>query len=198
MIYCTEHERHQYEEAGYWRALPEMVPSVSFQTRVYNEPSQQDRFMVEEYEWFEVNTWDLFAGERILMFALPGAFTPTCSTYQLPSFEQLAEQFYDEGIARILCVTVNDAFVCNAWAKSNNLEHVEVIPDGSGKFTEAMNMMVDKDNLGFGRRSWRYACIVDNGTIEDWFIEEGREDNCKHDPYMYTNPEYILQQIRGN
>jgi thioredoxin-dependent peroxiredoxin len=190
-IYCTQHERHQYEETGYWRALPEMVPSVTFHTRIFNPETKQ-------YEWLDVNTWDIFAGERILMFSLPGAFTPTCSTYQLPTFEQLARVFYDEGITGIVCMTVNDAFVCNAWAKANNLEHVQVIPDGACKFTDAMNMTVDKDNLGFGRRSWRYACIVDNGSIEDWFIEEGREDNCKEDPYLYTNPEYILDRIRGN
>jgi peroxiredoxin len=189
-IYCSHHERSQYEEKGYWRALPEMVPSVTFQTRILNPIS-------DKFEWLDVNTWDLFAGERILMFALPGAFTPTCSTYQLPSFEQLAEEFYDEHITGIVCITVNDAFVCNAWANANNLEHVQVIPDGSCKFTEAMNMMVDKDNLGFGRRSWRYACIVNNGTIEDWFIEEGREDNATEDPYMYTNPQFILNTIRG-
>jgi len=191
-IYCTEHERAGYEEKGYWRSLPEMVPSVTFHTRIYNEETEQ-------FEWLDVNTWDLFAGERILMFSLPGAFTPTCSTYQLPTFEDLARVFFEEGITGIVCMTVNDAFVCNAWAKANNLEYVEVIADGSGKFTEAMNMLVDKDNLGFGRRSWRYACIVDNGTIEDWFIEEGREDNAEGDPYLFTNPEFILEKMRvGN
>ena len=191
-IYCTEHERPGYEEKGYWRSLPEMVPSVAFHTRIYNEETQK-------YEWLDVNTWDLFADERILMFSLPGAFTPTCSTYQLPTFEQLAPDFYHQGITGIVCMTVNDAFVCNAWAQANNLEHVQVIPDGSGKFTEAMNMMVDKDNLGFGRRSWRYACIGDNGTITDWFIEEGKEDNVEGDPYLYTDPAYILAQLReGN
>jgi thioredoxin-dependent peroxiredoxin len=191
-IYCTAQERAQYEEKGYWRSLPEMVPSVTFHTRILNP-------MTDEFEWLDVNTWDIFAGERILMFSLPGAFTPTCSTYQLPSFEQLAEEIYAEGITGIVCMTVNDAFVCNAWANANNLEEIQVIPDGSGKFTEAMNMLVDKDNLGFGRRSWRYACIVDNGTIEDWFIEEGREDNCEEDPYMFTDPAYILNKLReGN
>jgi len=191
-IFCTEAERHQYEETGYWRALPEMVPSVTFQTRELNP-------ITDKFEWVVTNTWELFAGRRVLMFSLPGAFTPTCSTYQLPSFEQMAEELRNEGIQDILCMTVNDAFVCNAWAKANNLEEVQVIPDGSGKFTEAMNMMVDKDNLGFGRRSWRYACIVDNGTIEHWFIEEGREDNCPRDPYMFTDPAYILNKLReGN
>jgi peroxiredoxin len=189
-IYCTENERSMYEERGYWRALPELVPSVVFNTRVYSA-------ITREYTWENVNTFDLFADRRVLMFSLPGAFTPTCSTYQLPTFEQLAEEFYAEGITDIICMTVNDAFVCNAWAKANDLMSIRVIPDGSGKFTEAMNMMVDKDNLGFGRRSWRYACVVDNGTITDWFIEEGREDNHPKDPYMFTKPEYILEQLRG-
>ena len=191
-IYCSSHERAQYEEQGYWRSLPEMVPSVMFKTRAYDEETKQ-------YYWLDVSTWDIFAGERILMFSLPGAFTPTCSTFQLPSFEQLASEFEMEGIDAIYCFTVNDAFVTNAWARQNNLENVIVIPDGNANFTEAMHMVVDKDNLGFGRRSWRYACIVDNGVIEDWFIEEGKEDNCKEDPYMYTNPQYILNALReGN
>lgn len=191
-IYCTEHERSEYEETSYWRSLPDMVPSVTFKTRAYDTEDK-------EFYWLDVNTWDIFAGERILMFALPGAFTPTCSTYQLPSFEQLAGDFYAEGIDEIFCFTVNDAFVTNAWGRANNLKNIIVMPDGSGKFTESMGMMVDKDNLGFGRRSWRYACIVDNGTITDWFIEEGREDNCKNDPYVFTNPEYILNKLReGN
>ena len=189
MIYCTEHERHQYEERGYWRSLPELVPSCTFQTRIFSETTEQ-------YEWLPINTWDLFAGKRVLMFSLPGAFTPTCSTYQLPTFEKLATEFYDVGIERIYCVTVNDAFVCNAWAKANDLSHVQVIPDGAAAFTEAMSMCVDKDNLGFGRRSWRYACIVDNGKIEDWFIEEGREDNHGNDPYLFTDPAYILSNLR--
>ena len=191
-IYCTEHERASYEEKGYWRSLPEMIPSVTFHTRIYNEETEQ-------FEWLDVNTWDLFAGQRVLMFALPGAFTPTCSTYQLPSFEQLAEEIYAEDIDEIFCMTVNDAFVCNAWGKANGLENVIVIPDGSAKFTEEMQMLVDKDNLGFGRRSWRYACVVDNGSITDWFIEEGKEDNCESDPYMFTDPAYILNKLReGN
>ena len=188
MIYCSSHERSMYEEAGYWRSLPLVIPSVVFKTRVKD---------AEAFDWKDVTTWDLFANKRVLLFSLPGAFTPTCSTYQLPSFEQLAEDFYVEGIDEIYCMTVNDAFVCNAWAKANNLEEITVIPDGSANFTEAMQMLVDKDNLGFGRRSWRYACIAENGNITDWFIEEGKEDNCGEDPYLYTNPQYILEQIRG-
>ena len=191
-IYCTEHERDQYEEKGYWRSLPDMVPSVVFKTRAYDTENK-------EFYWLDVSTWDVFAGERVLIFSLPGAFTPTCSTYQLPSFEQLAPQFFELEIDAIYCITVNDAFVTNAWARHNELENVIVLPDGSGKFTEGMQMIVDKDNLGFGRRSWRYAAVVDNGHITDWFIEEGREDNHDKDTYMFTDPTYILNKLRdGN
>ena len=190
-IYCTEHERDQYEEKGYWRSLPDMVPSVVFKTRAYDTEN-------EEFYWLDVSTWDVFAGERVLIFSLPGAFTPTCSTYQLPDFEELAPQFFELGIDSIYCVTVNDAFVTNAWARENNLENVIVLPDGSGKFTEEMQMIVDKDNLGFGRRSWRYAAVVDNGHVVDWFIEEGREDNHDKDPYMFTAPAFILNKLREN
>ena len=187
-VYCTEHERCIYEDRSYWASLPELVPSVTFQTRIETGSGG--------YEWHDVNTFDLFAGKRVLLFSLPGAFTPTCSTYQLPDFEKLAQDFYCEFIDEIYCFTVNDAFVCNAWAKANNLEEVRVIPDGSMKFTSGMQMLVDKDNLGFGQRSWRYAAIVENGTITDWFIEEGKEDNHKGDPYMFTNPAYILNKLR--
>jgi len=187
MIYCTEHERHMYEDQSYWRSLPTLVPSVVFKTRAQDSNG---------FYWKDVNTFELFANKRVLLFSLPGAFTPTCSTYQLPKFEELAQDFYCEGIDEIYCFTVNDAFVCNAWTKANSLSEIEVIPDGNANFTEAMQMVVDKDNLGFGRRSWRYACVVDNGSIVDWFIEEGKEDNHDKDPYMFTNPEFILQQLR--
>lgn len=186
-IYCTEHERSMYEDTSGWGSLPAYVPSVVFHTRVERDTGN--------FEWKDISTWELFAGRRILMFSLPGAFTPTCSTYQLPNFERLANDFYAAGIDDIYCFTVNDAFVCNSWAKHNALREIRVIPDGSAKFTEEMQMLVDKDNLGFGRRSWRYACIVENGKITDWFIEEGKEDNCPTDPYLFTNPEYILENM---
>jgi peroxiredoxin len=180
-----------YEETGRWSALPTHIPSVTFQTRVRDESIGGDN----PYRWQEVSTWDLFAGKKVVLFSLPGAFTPTCSTYQLPNFEKLAPDFYAKGVDEIYCVSVNDSFVMNKWAKENNLEYVQVIPDGNALFTERMQMAVDKRNLGFGLRSWRYACVVENGQITDWFIEEGKEDDCPLDPYMYTNPEYILSNI---
>jgi peroxiredoxin len=187
-IYCTEAERREYEETGYWRSLPNLIPSVVFHRRI--EPT------FNNYEWHQTTTFDLFARKRNLIFSLPGAFTPTCSTYQLPDFEKLAHEFYEEGIDHIFCITMNDAFVCNAWADKNDLSEIIVLPDGSGKFTEGMQMVVDKDNIGFGRRSWRYAAVVDNGSITDWFIEEGKQDNHTEDPYLYTAPAFILNKLR--
>lgn len=189
-IYCAEDELHDYEDTRYWMPLPKVVPSVVFKTRVRDESIGGSN----PYRWEDLTTFDLFAKKKVILFSLPGAFTPTCSTYQLPNFEKLAPDFYAKGFDEIYCVSVNDAFVMNKWAKENNLEYVRAIPDGNGHFTEGMNMLVDKENLGFGRRSWRYACVVENGTITDWFIEEGKEDNCSGDPYEYTDPNYILAQ----
>jgi peroxiredoxin len=117
---------------------------------------------------------------------------------QLPGFENNYERFRELGIDEIYCISVNDSFVMNAWAKGQNINNVKVIPDGSGKFTEAMGMLVDKDNLGFGRRSWRYAAVVNNGEIEHLFVEPGKVDNCEFDPYGETDPDNILAWIRAN
>jgi len=149
--------------------LPEVVPSVVFKTRVRDYYSVD----VNPYRWENVTSFDLFGGKRVVLFSLPGAFTPTCSTYQLPGFEENYSNFRDLGIDAIYCVSVNDAFVMNCWAKQQDIMNVKMIPDGSAEFTRGMRMNVQKDNLGFGERSWRYACIVNNGVIEKWFIEPG-------------------------
>lgn len=174
--------------------LKQVIPSVVFKTRVRDESIGGDN----PYRWEDVTTWDLFAGKRTVLFSLPGAFTPTCSTYQLPGFEEKFAEFKALGIKDIYCVSVNDAFVMNAWAKAQKIKKVKVIPDGSGAFTRKMGMLVHKDNLGFGERSWRYACVVNNGKIEKWFIEPGAEDNCPVDPYGETSPENILTWLREN
>ena len=174
--------------------LKTLVPSVTFKTRVRDDSIGGDN----PYRWEDVTTWDLFAGKRVVLFSLPGAFTPTCSTYQLPGFEEKFAEFKALGIKDIYCVSVNDAFVMNAWAKAQKVKKVKVIPDGSGKFTRKMGMLVQKDNLGFGERSWRYACVVNNGKIEKWFIEPGAEDNCPIDPYGETAPENILNWLKEN
>jgi len=174
--------------------LPTHVPSVVFKTRVRDDSIEGPN----PYRWEDVSTWDLFAGKRVVLFSLPGAFTPTCSTYQLPGFESSFAEFKALGIKDIYCISVNDAFVMNQWAKSQKLKKVKVIPDGSGEFTGRMNMTVAKDNLGFGNRSWRYACVVNNGKIEKWFIEPGMANNCETDPYGETSPENILNWLKNN
>lgn len=168
------------------------VPNVVFKTRVRDESILGDN----PYRWQDMTTKDYFGNKRVILFSLPGAFTPTCSTYQLPNFEKLYKEFRGYGIDEIYCMSVNDSFVMNKWAKDQNLENVKVIPDGSGRFTRMMGMLVDKDNLGFGMRSWRYAAIVDNGTIERFWEEPGREDNCGDDPYGETSPENILNWLQ--
>ncbi|AXC51281.1 peroxiredoxin [Paracoccus suum] len=170
------------------------VPQVTFQTRVRDEAVGGPN----PYRWQTLTTDDYFKGKRVVLFSLPGAFTPTCSTYQLPGFEAAAEQLAAGGIDAIYCLSVNDSFVMNQWAKSQGLSAVKVIPDGSGQFTKGMGMLVRKDNLGFGPRSWRYAAVVDDGEIIAWFEEPGRCDDCADDPYGETSPERIAEWVAAN
>lgn len=167
------------------------VPNVTFKTRVRDESVGGPN----PFRWQDMTTDDYFKGKRVILFSLPGAFTPTCSTYQLPDFEKLFPEFKAKGVDAIYCISVNDAFVMNQWAKAQNIQNVTVIPDGSGKFTEAMGMLVDKDNLGFGKRSWRYAALIEDGVIKNWFEEPGRVDNCETDPYGESAPQKILERI---
>ena len=172
--------------------LPEVVPSVVFKTRVRDESIEGPN----PFRWEDVTSFDLFGGKRVVLFSLPGAFTPTCSTYQLPGFEENYEKFQALGVDEIYCVSVNDAFVMNCWATQQGVKNVKMIPDGSAEFTRGMRMTVQKDNLGFGERSWRYACIIENGKILKWFIEPGMEDNAEGDPYGQTDPVLILEYVR--
>jgi peroxiredoxin len=174
--------------------LPTVVPSAVFKTRIRDDSIEGDN----PYRWEDVNTFDLFAGKRVVLFSLPGAFTPTCSTMQLPGFENNFAEFKALGVKDIYCVSVNDTFVMNAWAKAQKIKKVKVIPDGSAEFTQRMDMAVYKDNLGFGIRSWRYAVVFNNGKIEKWFIEPGKENDCETDPYGETSPENILDWLRNN
>jgi peroxiredoxin len=174
--------------------LPEVVPSVVFKTRVRDDSIEGDN----PYRWQDVTSFDLFANKRVVLFSLPGAFTPTCSTMQLPGFENNFAEFKALGVKDIYCISINDAFVMNAWAKAQKIKKVKVIPDGSGKFTRKMRMSVQKDNVGFGERSWRYACVVNNGKIEKWFIEPEPRDNADTDPYGETSPENILVWLKSN
>lgn len=168
------------------------LPSVNFQTRVRDESIEGPN----PYRWELKTTADYFANKRVVLFALPGAFTPTCSTYQLPGFENGFEDFRAAGVDDIYCLSVNDAFVMNQWAKAQDLKNVKVIPDGSGEFTRRIGMLVSKDNLGFGQRSWRYAAVINNGVVEAWFEEPGLCDNHGEDPYGVSSPETVLEWLR--
>ncbi|MEP9372152.1 peroxiredoxin [Mesorhizobium sp. KR1-2] len=168
------------------------VPAVTFRTRVRDESIEGPN----PFRWEDKTSADYFGGKRVILFSLPGAFTPTCSTYQLPDFEKLHGEFKELGVDEIYCISVNDAFVMNAWGKSQNLDNVKLIPDGSGEFTRKMGMLVAKDNLGFGMRSWRYAAVVNNGQVEKWFEEEGYSDNCESDPYGVSSPQNILEALK--
>jgi thioredoxin-dependent peroxiredoxin len=173
--------------------ISKKIPNVTFKTRVRDESIGGPN----PFRWEDKTTTDYFSGKKVVLFSLPGAFTPTCSTYQLPDFEKLFDDFRAEGIDDIACVSVNDAFVMNAWGKSQNIDNITLIPDGSGEFTRKMGMLVCKDNLGFGMRSWRYAAIIDDGVVTHWFEEPGFEDNCESDPYGESSPQNILQSLKA-
>jgi peroxiredoxin len=168
------------------------VPSVTFRTRVRDDAVGGPN----PFRWQDMTSQQYFGGRRVVLFSLPGAFTPTCSTFQLPDFEKLYEEFKSEGIDEIYCISVNDAFVMNAWGKSQGLVNIKLVPDGSGEFTRKMGMLVSKDNVGFGMRSWRYAAVIDNGTVEQWFEEEGHSDNADSDPYGVSSPQNILENLK--
>ena len=169
-----------------------LVPDVVFKTRVRDDTLKGDN----PYTWKDKTTDEYFKDNNVILFSLPGAFTPTCSTYQLPNFEKLYNDFKILGIDKIYCLSVNDAFVMNAWAKDQGLKKVEVIPDGSAEFTRKMGMLVKKDNLGFGYRSWRYAMLIDDKVIKNMWIEEGFEDNAEGDNYGISSPENILKDLK--
>lgn len=174
--------------------IGQTVPNVCLKTRVRDESVGGDN----PFRWQDVMTGELLSKGRQVVFSLPGAFTPTCSNSQLPGFEALYPEFKAAGVDDIYCISVNDAFVMNAWGKSQSLANVKLIPDGSGEFTRKMGMLVAKDNLGFGMRSWRYAAVISNGQVEKWFEEEGFSDNCDSDPYGVSSPQNILEALKND
>jgi len=169
---------------------------VKMRKEQYTVPDVEFIFR-EDGEFVTKTTSDLFAGKRVVIFSLPGAFTPTCSAYQLPGFEEKYDDFDSLGIDDIYCISVNDGFVMNAWSKDQGIKNVTLIPDGNAYFTRSMGMLVRKSNLGFGERSWRYAAVVDNGMIEKLFVEPGMRDNADSDPYEETTPEKVFEYVKS-
>ena len=146
-------------------------------------------------EFVELNTKEQFADKRVILFGLPGAFTPTCSEEQLPGFESKFAEFQEKGIDEIYCVSVNDSFVMNSWFDSLGIKNVRPLPDGNGEFTHEIGAECKKTNVGFGYRSWRYAVVVNNGIVESVYIEEGYKDNSETDPYEVSTPENVLENL---
>jgi peroxiredoxin len=171
--------------------MPQLAPEETV-----NIPSVDFMFR-EDGEFVIRSTDELFGGKKVVLFALPGAFTPTCSAYQLPGFEEKYYEFKEAGIDEIYCLSVNDAFVMNAWAKDQMISNVKLIPDGNGEFTQGMDMLVQKRNLGFALRSWRYAAVINDGVIEQIFMEDGKRDNADTDPYEWSTPEKVLEYVRS-
>jgi peroxiredoxin len=170
------------------------LPDVTFKTRVH-DPSVDGP---NPYRWQDVTTKDLFAGKRVVVFSLPGAFTPTCSNKQCPAYEVAYDEITGLGVDDIYCISVNDAFVMFQWGKSLNIKRIKLIPDGSGTFTRRIGMLVNKDHLGFGYRSWRYAMVVKDGIIEQWFEEPGiNDDGIDDDPYEVTDPGTVITYLKS-
>lgn len=145
--------------------------------------------------WNEVNTKDLYKNRRIIIFALPGAFTPTCSTTHMPGYEEKYDEIRRLGIDEIYCLSVNDAFVMFNWCKKLKVKKVQVLPDGNASFTKRMGMLVKKKNLGFGQRSWRYSMVINKGIIEKMFIERGLENNCATDPFEISDANTMIKYL---
>lgn len=157
------------------------VPDVTFAIR-------------EGEQWINKTTADIFEDKTVVVFSLPGAFTPTCSSTHLPRYNELAHVFKEQGVDSIVCISVNDTFVMNAWSQDQEAENVTLIPDGNGEFTDGMGMLVDKNDLGFGKRSWRYSMLVKNGVVEKMFIEP----DVPGDPFEVSDADTMLDYIAPN
>ena len=149
-----------------------------------------DFYLREGGEFVTKTTKDILAGKRTVLFMLPGAFTPTCSEQQLPGYEAAYDDLIELGAEQVLCLSVNDAFVMNAWGESLGIEKVKLIPDGNGAFTAGIKAAVGKENVGMGARAWRLAMIISSGGVPEWIgVEEGQRSNASDDPYVNSTPE---------
>jgi len=169
------------------------VPSVTFKTRVRNGALGG----ANPFEWKDLTSDEIFNDKKVVVFSLPGAFTPTCSTSHLPRYEELYEDFKAQGVDAVVCIAVNDAFVMYQWGKSQNVKNVFLLPDGNGDFTRKMGMLVDKRNLGFGMRSWRYSMYVESGEIKKFFAEPGFQDESPTDPFEVSDADTMLKYLKS-
>ena len=154
------------------------VPQVTFHAR-------------SESDWQLLTTDEIFKGKTVVVFSLPGAFTPTCSSTHVPRYNELAPAFAASGVDCVVCISVNDAFVMNEWARTQECGNVMLLPDGNGEFTEKMGMLVDKTELGFGKRSWRYSMLVKDGVVQKMFVEAQKPG----DPFEVSDADTMLATI---
>ncbi len=169
------------------------VPDVTFMTRVRNDALDGPN----PFEWKALTSDEIFKGKKVVLFALPGAYTPTCSTTHLPGYEKHFDEMKALGVDSVVCLSVNDAFVMYNWGKAQNVENVFLLPDGSGEFSRKMGMLVNKDNVGFGFRSWRYSMVVEDGEITKMFVEDGFSDNFGADPFEVSDADTMLAYLKS-
>jgi peroxiredoxin len=172
---------------------PNQIPDAVFHTRVRNDSLGGPN----PFEWKDVTTHDIFANKKIVLFAVPGAFTPACSDTHLPGYEAQCDAFLENGVDRVICLSVNDAFVMFQWAKAQNIAKVFMLPDGNGEFTRKMGMLVERGNQGMGMRSWRYSMYVADGNIEKMFVEPGFKDNPSGVPVQVSDADTILSYLKS-
>ena len=172
--------------------MPLNVPDIVFKTRVRDESIGGDN----PFRWQDVTTDDIFKGKKIVVFSLPGAYTPTCSSTHLPGYDEKYQEMIDQGVDEVYCLSVNDAFTMFQWSKHLAVNNVKMLPDGNGDFTRMMGMLVKKENLGFGGRSWRYSMYVEDKNIVKLFSEPGQSDNCPDDPFGVSDVDTMLDFLK--
>jgi len=169
------------------------VPQVTFKTRVRDESVEGSN----PFRWQDLTTDEIFKGKNIVLFALPGAFTPTCSTTHAPGYDAAYDEMKDLGVDEVVCLSVNDAYVMYNWKKNLDIKKVFMLPDGNGYFTREMGMLVKKNDVGFGDRSWRYSMHVVDGVIKKMFIEDGKSDNYGPDPFEVSDANAMLLYLKS-
>jgi len=173
--------------------MTKLVPQAIFKTRVRNDKSDDPN----PFEWRDLTTDEIFNGKKIVLFAVPGAFTPACSEVHLPGYESEYDAFQALGVDAVICLAVNDAFVMFQWAKSQDISKVFMLPDGNGEFSRKMGMLVDRSSQGMGMRSWRYSMYVDNGEIKQFFEEPDYQDNPPGVPVQVSGADTMLSYLKA-
>lgn len=166
------------------------IPEVTFHVRAQVSEAPG-------YEWRKLTTRDVFSGRRVVVFAVPGCYTPTCTSNHLPGYEAAHARIAEYGIDDIYCLSVNDSYTMNAWLTSQGVNHVKALPDGSGEFTRKIGFLVDKSNQGMGMRSWRYSMCVRDGIVEALFSEPGLADNTDADPFVASDAETMIRYLES-